>query len=112
MTDSLLDEDGRCRKSDLFPTECACDKHRGGEVIDMEEHPRGRKPDPDFRYEDFTVDELYIAWTMKAQYGGGQCPGCGHIIVTDSLIGLLKIVESDKDIAWVCKACIGKHNTS
>jgi hypothetical protein len=28
--DQLLDEDGRCRRTELLPSECGCTAHRGG----------------------------------------------------------------------------------
>ena len=28
----------RCIRTDLFPAECACLKHRGGDIIDLDNH--------------------------------------------------------------------------
>lgn len=30
---ALLDEDGRCRLTDLLPAQCACEHHRNSEVV-------------------------------------------------------------------------------
>lgn len=96
MTDPRLDEDGRCRLTDLLPSECGCAAHRGGEVISLEE-----KDHPLSNYYG-----VFVSRFISSRYEG-KCAlyPHNHVIAIEELIGFAVKEKSGEEIGWVCQEC-------
>lgn len=90
----LLDEDGRCRTTELLPKECACAAHRGGEG----EEELAAQPN----YERYLIQRFRLA-----RYQGRCKLVPAHVIEPSDQIGLA-VYESqiDKEFGWVCTYCV------
>lgn len=89
----LLDEDGRCRKTDLLPETCGCARHRGGKTPEEE----AAVPYQDYLIHRFIISKFH-----------GQCKLVpSHYIEAGDDIGLA-VEEQDisKPLGWVCTACV------
>jgi hypothetical protein len=87
MTDPLIDEDGRCRRTDLLPSDCGCAAHRGGETVDE-------------------FEGVLISRFLTAKYEGRCALDRSHRIELGELIGRA-VQESNlnDEIGWVCESC-------
>lgn len=94
MKDPLLDEDGRCVRTDFLPDECGCVAHRGGRT------PEEEADDVDYRL--YLIDRFRIA---KFSTRCKLVPA--HQIEAGDDIGLAVLEEDiSKPIGWVCPACV------
>jgi hypothetical protein len=90
----MLDEDGRCRKTDLFPEQCGCIHHRGGEELDDSQGAT-------------EYDGLLISRFLIAHYNGKCAITPSHKIEAGSDIGMV-VHEDDihKNLGWACETCV------
>lgn len=102
MTDPLLDEDGRCRRTDLLPGECGCAGHRGGEVIELDREPRKRVD-----FSAHVLDELEVKSLRQAQYSGWCSLDPSHEILLRHDIGFV-VSEDGVGLGWACAQCVSE----
>lgn len=99
----LLDEDGRCRRTDLLPAECGCAAHRGGEVVDLGEHRNHLSRNALL---DLT-EGLLISHVRTAKYDGRCKLDSRHKIEAGSEIGLaVQDEDLNDEVGWVCELCV------
>lgn len=102
--DPLLDEDGRCTRTELLPSDCGCAAHRGGEAIeDLEGEGAARKQ----KYLDDLTEGLLVHRFRTAKYDGRCVLDRRHVVEAGSEIGLV-VREEDlaETIGWVCELCV------
>jgi hypothetical protein len=86
-SDPLIDEDGRCRRTELLPSECGCAAHRGGEALPTE--------------------GVLVSRFLIAKYDGRCALTPSHRIQAGSEIGMA-VQEDDiySEVGWVCEQCV------